>query len=469
MNLEAVLLPHHIDQLINGSGIAPEVITARGYRSIEGPEGYSELTRLGFSRTQARNTLGLLIPIWTPDGRNGLVVYRPDHPRLNGKGRRIKYEIPKGASVHLDCPPPCRPQLEDPHIPLWVTEGSKKGDALVSRGLCAIDLIGVWNFKGKNDFGGTTFLADWDYIGLDDRAVYIAFDNDLMLKAQVRKALERLTAHLQRRGAQVSVVYLPPEEGKKIGVDDYLLTHTVQDLEGLVEQPRPEPQPAPPTITWLDDAPATLNKPLMLLDGRAYAMTWLWVESTVREKLSKDGTIVTLPEPDVTHVRRVFVVRDDGELFGEVPNPEAKPVRALGITLHAPDAPRGDLVWRRRSLAGYCRGARPDVKDIFLRIVAVYNHFLDFSRSLDEQLPMCRVSACLSLMTWLAEAFTVLPYPWANSPAPGSGKTKWGHCWTKTSRDTAPVGPSVLASAGAPPGAHLGARRSPARHSSRWH
>jgi hypothetical protein len=36
-------------------------------------------------------------------------------------------------------------------------------------------------------------------------------------------------------------------------------------------------------------------------------------------------------------------------------------------------------------------------------------------------------------MTWFADTFTVLPYPWPDSPAPGSGKTKWGHCWTKTS------------------------------------
>ena len=36
-------------------------------------------------------------------------------------------------------------------------------------------------------------------------------------------------------------------------------------------------------------------------------------------------------------------------------------------------------------------------------------------------------------------------------------------------RDTAPVGPSVLAAADAPPRAHRGARRSPARHASRWH
>ena len=46
---------------------------------------------------------------------------------------------------------------------------------------------------------------------------------------------------------------------------------------------------------------------------------------------------------------------------------------------------------------------------------------------------MYRLSACISLAAWFVDAFTVLPYPWPNSPAPGSGKTKWGHCWTGTS------------------------------------
>jgi hypothetical protein len=121
MHPESVLRPHHLDQLTQESGISAAVITARGYRSITGPEGYSELKRIGFSQAQARNTSGLLIPLWTVDGRNGLVVYRPDNPRLDRQGRIIKDEIPKGASAHLDCPPPCHPMLADPAMPLSPT------------------------------------------------------------------------------------------------------------------------------------------------------------------------------------------------------------------------------------------------------------------------------------------------------------------------------------------------------------
>ena len=55
----------------------------------------------------------------------------------------------------------------------------------------------------------------------------IVFDSDSMTKPPVQKALERLTEHLQRKGALVNRVYLPPgKDGAKVGVDDYLLTTT---------------------------------------------------------------------------------------------------------------------------------------------------------------------------------------------------------------------------------------------------
>jgi hypothetical protein len=93
----------------------------------------------------------------------------------------------------------CQPQLADPRVPLWITEGQKKAAALASRGLCAVALLGVWNFKGKNEFGAATFLADWDYIALTGREVRIVFDLDVMIKSDVRKALQRLVEHLQRK------------------------------------------------------------------------------------------------------------------------------------------------------------------------------------------------------------------------------------------------------------------------------
>ena len=116
--------------------------------------------------------------------------------------------------------------LADPSIPLWITEGQKKADALASHGLCSIALFGVAGFKGKNVFGGVTFLADWDYVALNDRRVLIVFDSDVMTKGEVRQMLLRLTEHLQRKKAHVGAVYLPSGGDEKVGVDDYLLSHT---------------------------------------------------------------------------------------------------------------------------------------------------------------------------------------------------------------------------------------------------
>jgi hypothetical protein len=132
----------------------------------------------------------------------------------------------------LDVHPFCRESLADPGVPLFATEGVKKGDALVSRDLCAIALIGVWNWRGTNEHGGKTALPEWDYIALIGSKVYIVFDSDVMEKREVYAALSRLKALLEHRGASVRLIYLPTGEGGlKQGVDDYLASgRTVNDL-----------------------------------------------------------------------------------------------------------------------------------------------------------------------------------------------------------------------------------------------
>jgi len=231
------LLTDHLRHLQEGSGISIEVIQERGYKSLLGK---AELEKLGFSRAQQR-TPGILIPLWGVDGKQTGYQCRPDHPRLSQKGRPIKYENPLGSGIHLDCPPRCQKMIGDPQVPLWITEGSKKADALASRGACAISLTGVWGFKGKNQFGGVTFLTDWDYVALKGRTVYLAFDSDIVTKEPVRKALEHIGEHLRRKGAKVHVIQLPQLEGQsKTGIDDYLLHHTLQDAEKLVSDFRLE-------------------------------------------------------------------------------------------------------------------------------------------------------------------------------------------------------------------------------------
>jgi hypothetical protein len=198
--------------------------------------GHKRLSDLGFGRQRCQ-TPGLLIPLWGVDG-GGIVGYqfRPDNPRLNNKGKPIKYETPRGATNRIDCPPACQKLLANPNVPLWITEGVKKGDALASQGECVIDLTGIWNWRSKNSLGGITVSSDFDSIALNDRQVYVAFDSDYTSNPNVSQAAKRLAELLKPKKASVSIVLLPPgNNGTKIGVDDFLAGgHTIAELKALL-------------------------------------------------------------------------------------------------------------------------------------------------------------------------------------------------------------------------------------------
>lgn len=268
------LSARHYRMLHVESGIRDEVIRERSARTCS---GYSELKSLGISIRRDTDTHGILLPLHTTDGKQAtvfvrdvqapLTIYRPDEPQYDKNDKLRKYLLPTGASMRLDCPPRCRSALQDPSIPLWITEGQKKGDALASHDACVVVLPGVTCWRGTNAEGGKTVLADWEHIALNDRHVCIVFDNDVMTKRDVRNALERLTNWLQSKGAVVSIAYLPAT-GKKLGVDDYLLDHSMQDL-GQLLRPAGE-QPHKQTV-----AAATTNIPLKLNEyGRPRPILW---------------------------------------------------------------------------------------------------------------------------------------------------------------------------------------------------
>ena len=221
-----VLLPQH-EALIWASRISSEVATARGYWSVTKKR---EVADLGFGRNQ-QLVPALILPVWNVLGERATYQTRPDRPRVKD-GKPRKYETPARTRMMLDVPPPAREQLPDPSVPLFITEGVRKADAGVSAGLCCVALLGVWNWRGTNEFGGTTALPDWEQIALNERQVYICFDSDVMTKPHVHGALARLKAFLEQRGAQVGVIYLPPgPAGEKVGLDDYLAAdHNVADL-----------------------------------------------------------------------------------------------------------------------------------------------------------------------------------------------------------------------------------------------
>jgi hypothetical protein len=186
----------HKKMLLEDSGLTPDAVEARDYRTVEKK---AELKRRGFSDKQC-NVPGLLIPIYSPAGGIATYQYRPDLPRISKDGKAVKYETPSGTRMVLDVHPFGREMLSDPTVPLFITEGIKKGDALVSRKLCAVALLGVWSWRGRNDEGGLTALAEWEYIALNEREVYnIVFDSDVMLKPGVHEAMRRVKALLESR------------------------------------------------------------------------------------------------------------------------------------------------------------------------------------------------------------------------------------------------------------------------------
>jgi hypothetical protein len=195
---ERALLPQH-QALIDASAISPEVAATRGYWSATTK---AELRRLGFSDRQC-GVPALVLPVWSGvRGEIGSYQARPDRPRIGRGGKPTKYETPSESEMLLDVHPRIREQVRDPSTPLFITEGLRKADAGITAGLCCIAVLGVWNWRGTNEYGGKTALADWDYIALNGRQVYIVYDSDVMLNPQVHAALARLKSFLEARGAR---------------------------------------------------------------------------------------------------------------------------------------------------------------------------------------------------------------------------------------------------------------------------
>jgi len=191
-SVDPILSHRHQHMLEIDSAITPEVIQARGYRTIEDPE---ELLKLGYETYQAR-TPGLLVPLYDMWGNLSSYQYRPDDPRENGEGKLVKYETRAGYRQVLDANPILGERLRDPKEPLIVTEGARKADAAISEGYVAVALPGVWCWRKDG-----VPLPEWEDIKLYGREVYVAFDSDAQTNPHVLKALIGLCEFLRSRGA----------------------------------------------------------------------------------------------------------------------------------------------------------------------------------------------------------------------------------------------------------------------------
>jgi hypothetical protein len=221
----ATLAEAHL-ALIRASAIDKAVSRERGYRTLSVK---ARMREKGFSAAQCRQ--GLLIPMFNAWGECVNYQLRTDEPRLDSDGKPIKYETPYRSRVAIDVhpllsrprkfdqqtpfdPPELLPMIMDVSVPLIVTEGLRKADSGVSRGLCCISLLGVSAWHRR---------PEWNDFPIKDRTVYICFDSDAMEKRPVWTQLRDLKEWLETHGARVSLIYLPPgPHGEKVGLDDFI-------------------------------------------------------------------------------------------------------------------------------------------------------------------------------------------------------------------------------------------------------
>jgi hypothetical protein len=86
--------------------------------------------------------------------------------------------------------------MKDSSIPIIFTEGEKKASCLASLGKAAISIPGVWGWCSED------FKKDLSCFALENRTVFLLFDDDIKCKPSVRKALDEFSIFLYKAGAR---------------------------------------------------------------------------------------------------------------------------------------------------------------------------------------------------------------------------------------------------------------------------
>ncbi len=221
-----VLNGHHLADL-RSSGLSDETITASGVHTASSG-AVSEL--LGFPV----RSIGMVIPYLNVQDETYARV-KLDDGGQDGK----RYRSPKESTNKLYVPPIfAAGALSDVSQDLYITEGEKKALKACQEGLFCVALPGVWSWRTKDHedksvINNSVPISDLDRIRWEGRRVSIVFDSDAATKPEVAQAEIALANELAQRGATVFSVRLPQGEQGKVGLDDYLIVHTVDAFRAL--------------------------------------------------------------------------------------------------------------------------------------------------------------------------------------------------------------------------------------------
>jgi len=177
------------------------------------------------------------IPYFDINGKLiGFSRYRYIGKKKGFKSKEVKpqrYSQKRDTDSHLYFPPLVKwtDIAKDVSKSIIITEGEKKAAKSCKEGLPTIGLGGVWSFMSKRS--NKEVIDDFLSIEWREREVSLLFDSDLATNENVKKALNKLAVQLTKLGAIVYIGYLKEDHGEKVGLDDFLLNHTIEDVDNL--------------------------------------------------------------------------------------------------------------------------------------------------------------------------------------------------------------------------------------------
>ena len=283
------LLPHHFEEW-QLSGVNPE-ITAKNVISISSQSIYEylcysdEIKRLNTGRLPSsilRSYRTLEDGGWWVSGVDLLThenslwgQFKPDNPRIvpskslespdesgkspDKKTKPIKYEAPRKTPTELialrvpmeicqkiahrynltfDESPDnfWKWVLAHPQIPVAITEGAKKAGAMLTQGIAAIALPGIYSgYRSPKDKFGKPWapphlIPQLEVFATKNRKIYFAFDNDKKesTRINVRKATRTTADLFENFGCKT---YILSWTGKDKGIDDFIVNQGSEAFE----------------------------------------------------------------------------------------------------------------------------------------------------------------------------------------------------------------------------------------------
>lgn len=282
----------HREQL-RASGLSDETIALAGIYTEHRAKVIAEL--LGRKSFAQHHGSVIVFPCYLP-GADGPHAYRvrPNSPRVNKRGKAIRYEQPdeRTAGVLVYFPPRARRDgwYRNAGVLHW-TEGEKKSLALDQLELTTIGLTGVWNWldvKHRAETGAWILHPHIrEHVTIAGRQHVIVFDADARTNDQVMQAAQRLAGALVAAGA-VEVRFVTPPTADHKGIDDFFGAFGEGPTRALLGTATPL-EPLDPS------SPLTLAKNVRALEGAPISATMRLPEGY---EIKRDGALWKLANDD---------------------------------------------------------------------------------------------------------------------------------------------------------------------------